>query len=298
MTSLFCQFMNIPIDRLVDESDDGEWRYRDGDADDVSYDDFSCDAEGSSCDDMDVDGAALDVESLASFDGEDDEDDDEDTLTSGRLDFYVTACYQKAGDAAWTVTVLHQMRDWTATSAYVSHRVEPTAYQIYRLIKQDPFVRLPEEFDHGFRIYVNDTAFMEHDGKDPSADGTGTLHGFGKEAMGIVAAARTAAIEHYPRHVTSKRKVWDSAFLADLVPANTGSRSVYVTITPHGVELPRMLTLTCGSRTLNGVSPMVSLVEYHEHQEEIQAPRMWVPENAIYTARSPLVALGWSVSEE
>ncbi len=283
--SLFCQLMRGPD--AVDEPDDLEWCSPD--------DDVSCDAEGSSCDDMDVDAAELDAESLESFEGNSSDEDEDIPFTSGHINLFVTLCCQEAGTDAWTIKSVNYTYGWSSITTYVSQRVAPTAYQLYRLIKNDFSTHLPVEFDDGFRIYLTNDDFFEHDGKGP-AEGTGPLKGFDTHALATVLQQRAAAQRFYSPELKAKRKVWNAAFLRDLDSHPMVELDVHVVITPLGVHLPRTLSITCGKHTLYGVSPLFSLVNCHQHQKSIEAKQLWMPEHtASFTARTPLVALGWTV---
>jgi hypothetical protein len=261
--------MSSADDAIVEDSGDLDWSAESSNSE-ASTEDFA----------MDVEDAELNAEEEAA------EEEDE-----YYVNLHVLACCKKEG--AWALEALNWDDDISQVSFHVSKRVEISAYQIYGLIQRN--LPLSPEFQHGFRIYVGERAYFQHDGKgDAGGNGTDSLRWFTLELFNALNADLAPAKRFY-----GKGKKF--GFLQRRTLAGE-TLNFSVVVTPYNVALPTGLTLRYEDAVIEDVSPFCSLFDFHRQQmqkeEEEEEEDLWEPPYPLsrcYNFRTPLAALGWKV---
>jgi hypothetical protein len=264
MASLFAQFMSSADDAIVEDSGDLDWSAESSNSE-ASTEDFA----------MDVEDAELNAEAEAA------EEEDE-----YYVNLHVLACCKKEG--SWVLEALNWDDDISQVSFRLSKRVEISAYQIYRLIQRN--LPLSPEFQHGFRIYVDEHWYFQHDGKGDGA-GTGMLQWFTLELFNEMNDDLGQAKRFYGKGMKF-------GFLQrETLAGETLNFSVVVT--PYNETLPTGLTLRYEDAVIEHVSPFCSLYDFHlQQQQKEEEEDLWEPPYPLsrcYNFRTPLAALGWKV---
>lgn len=265
MASLFAQFMSSADDVVMDDSSDLDWSPEISSNSEASTEDFG----------MDVEDAELNAEEEAA------EEEDE-----YYVNLHVLACCKKEG--SWALEALNWDDDISQVSFRLSKRVEVSAYQIYRLIQRS--LPLSSEFQHGFRIYVGERAYFQHDGKgDAAGNGTDSMRWFTLELFNALNADLGPAKRFYGKGMAF-------GFLQrETLAGETLNFSVVVT--PYNEALPTCLTLRYEDSVIEDVSPFCSLYDFHRQQKQ-KKEELWEPPYPLsrcYNFRTPVAALGWKV---
>lgn len=262
---------------------------------------------------MDIDEKELDAE----YDEHEEEDDDHINA------WIFCVAYVKVGDTWQFVPVNHTRYDGEMSVSVSKYR-SCTAYQIARSISVNARKYLPVELGQGFRIYLDETHYFQHNGElDDDGSGTGTL----KELEHGMFDKRTTkeAREWYKGHGSKRFCVeFNEAFSHE-----SGYSRYYhlcAILTPANVDLPTNISLKFPVQKMleyhdsddeddevylefKHVSPFFSLFDFHQAEIknfESQKSKvkigvnfeLWKPKyDIVYCYKTPMVAFGISVVE-